>query len=170
MIDGFIQLAEVFGKLREKEAEHMAHIAMHRMKLGAEREKRLSIKQSQKTLKRYNSSPRRAKTRTVSCSNVHRLPEPKRRPERKHKPSLRSRFSWHSSPPPPSPLPDPDPSVEGPNTLYGSSEATGDAEVLWPLREQLVAENTTPQPLHHFPHVVSLHQIDHCNHTSLFHL
>lgn len=57
----------------------MACLQAQKMRSGAKQEKQLSIKQSKKTLKIYKSSPRRGKYRTVSCSTLYLIPEPKRR-------------------------------------------------------------------------------------------
>ena len=74
-----MQLAGVFGRLGKREAQDMAALFVRQMKLGAEQERQRSVKQSQRTLKRYKASPRRRKTRTVSRSNTYRLPMPMRR-------------------------------------------------------------------------------------------
>lgn len=136
----------------------MASLFVRHLKLGAKQEKKSSARQSQKTFKRYKSSPRRRKTRTVSCSNTYRLPPPKRRStvhQNKMGTWSSTHLPWYVTPPA-TPRP---PSVAGraaeiPDSQDGS-EVLGNpgAEGMQFLPQELLVAPRQPQ--HHHPHRVS---------------
>ena len=126
----------------------MAHRLVKSMKSGVKREKRSSVKQSRKTLKKYRSSPRRGRHRTVSCSTLHLVPEPKRRSAVSGRET--ESFEWREQ------RLLTQPSLYSASALdvrecgcviLGNNPGTpGDRPF---LQEQLVAENTSPQLLLH---------------------
>ena len=136
------------------------------MRAGAKQEKHSSIKLSKKTLKRFQSSPRRVRIRTVSCSTIHRLPEPRRKGLKKIA-SWRKRSSRNSdslpasflSPGPASLANDIDYTVSvNPGTLDERELSQLLQEQMaspQPLQEQMVAESASPQPIYPFTHTVS---------------
>jgi hypothetical protein len=77
--DYYRKLAAVCGRLGNREEQEKANLLVHQMKVDVKQEKLLSAKQSQKTFRRYKSSPRRTKTRTVSNFSIYQLPTPRRR-------------------------------------------------------------------------------------------
>ena len=140
----------MFGSLREKKAQHVAKQLVQQTRLGAQKEKQHSIKESKKTFKILKSSPRRANTRTVSCSTIYRLPKPRKRwsaksnkteAQQEHSPS-------HSASPPTSLL------AQGPALVEENLEwtvfenpGTQHRTHCQPVHEQLVTENTSLQSL-----------------------
>lgn len=148
----------VLGHLGEKEEQRSTQLLLRRIKPGVKQEKMQSAKQSKKTLKRYKTSPRRTKTRTVSCSTIYRLPEPRRPPGSQNK-----RKSWRNSACitwPPTQHNQPlavGPLLQGANRNSAVLVHPGpDLIQFLPLHEQLVAPNTAPQPLQHIPLRVSV--------------
>ena len=73
------------------------------MKVSVRQEKQLSLKESQKTFHRYQQSPRRRKTRTVSSANTFRLEPPKRRSQMTSQKmgtwGRNSHLPWYYTPP-----------------------------------------------------------------------
>ena len=152
------QLAAVLGQLGEKEEQRSTQLLVKKMKSGVKQERSLSAKESRKTLKRYKTSPRRTKTRTVyvSCSTIYRLPEPKRTQGNRNK-----RISWRNSaclPWPAAATPPVSHTLAVGSCPEGSVLAHPGHDVLQflPLHEQLVAPNTVPQPLQRIPFRVSV--------------
>ena len=69
----------MFHQLGDRESQNIAAVFAQQMKTSVHHEKQLSLKESQKTLRRYQENPRRRKTRTVSSANTFRLEPPKKR-------------------------------------------------------------------------------------------
>ena len=69
-----LQLAAVYGQLGKREEQKKANQLVQQMKVDVKQEKMLSAKQSQKTFRRFKSSPRRRQTRTVSQFSIYQLP------------------------------------------------------------------------------------------------
>ena len=148
----------MFGSLREKKAQHVAKQLVQQTRLGAQKEKQHSIKESKKTFKILKSSPRRANTRTVSCSTVYRLPEPrKRRSAKSNKAEAQQEHSpSHSASPPTSLLAQDPASVEEDLewTVF-ENPGTQHRTHCQPVHEQLVTVNTSLQSLLHLATTVS---------------
>ena len=74
-----MQLAAVYGQLGKRAEQKKTNQLVQQMKVDVKQEKLLSAKQSQKTFRRYKSSPRRQQTRTVSHFSIYQLPTLQRR-------------------------------------------------------------------------------------------
>ena len=136
----------MFSQLGEKEELQLVRLCAKRMKFGVKQEKRASAKASKKALKLYKSSPRRGRLRTVSCSTIYRLPEPK---IRQHERALWSSFRLSRPPLSRNPvarsLAECPPDIGGGNVFV--NPAGSDVGQFVPMQEQLVAPNTSTQPL-----------------------